>query len=157
MFTLFNVLTLANSNFVPKFFSKMGNTIIWCTHILRQNTSQRRLKFWMKYWKAIQMRILVHILVHNSQIIRIPILVNPCQQWSGRLDSNQRPLEPHSSALSQAALRPENEDLYNMSLNESYIRMYKIWYMPAHYIRPLPIFKSFRTAILLSTTLCVKA
>ena len=26
---------------------------------------------------------------------------------SGRLDSNQRPLEPHSSALSQAALRPD--------------------------------------------------
>ena len=26
------------------------------------------------------------------------------------MDSNQRPLEPHSSALSQAALRPENED-----------------------------------------------
>jgi hypothetical protein len=34
----------------------------------------------------------------------------PCDsKWSGRLDSNQRPLEPHSSALSQAALRPEKE------------------------------------------------
>ena len=30
MFTLFNVLTLANFNYVVKFFSKMGNTIIWC-------------------------------------------------------------------------------------------------------------------------------
>ena len=26
--------------------------------------------------------------------------------WSGRLDSNQRPLEPHSSALNQTAPRP---------------------------------------------------
>ena len=26
---------------------------------------------------------------------------------SGRLDSNQRPLEPHSSALNQTALRPD--------------------------------------------------
>ena len=28
-------------------------------------------------------------------------------QWSGRLDSNQRPLDPQSSALSQTALRPD--------------------------------------------------
>ncbi len=29
-------------------------------------------------------------------------------KWSGRLDSNQRPLDPQSSALSQTALRPVN-------------------------------------------------
>ncbi len=53
-------------------------------------------------------------------------VLSPLLVWSGRLDSNQRPLEPHSSALSQAALRPENEDLYiHMSLKESYIKMYK--------------------------------
>jgi hypothetical protein len=30
-----------------------------------------------------------------------------CRNQSGRLDSNQRPLDPQSSALNQAALRPE--------------------------------------------------
>src|SRR5206468_2879493 len=38
-----------------------------------------------------------------------PVQVVPARglKWSGRLDSNQRPLEPHSSALSQTAPRPD--------------------------------------------------
>ena len=45
--------------------------------------------------------------IETSQAMPDPFV----RKWSGRLDSNQRPLEPHSSALSQAALRPENKDL----------------------------------------------
>ncbi len=40
------------------------------------------------------------------------INLSPLFKWSGRLDSNQRPLEPHSSALSQAALRPVLDFIY---------------------------------------------
>ncbi len=31
-------------------------------------------------------------------------------QWSGRLDSNQRPLEPHSSALAMLSYAPNGAD-----------------------------------------------